>query len=185
PTVRRTTQARLGDRIEIAILEIVLSVKPSDELKKVVGMLQGHDEIRLIVGRMDSKFWTLLTDIGERLGKDIEIRVDKAFLFNLFQDSIGGNPPLLGVGLKVHMRPDGSVAIDRANLDEIYTIGNTFLNFGKGMIEGFAMLIQHPDKVLEGVWALLKGLTMIELASQGVPFAQKWVEEPARKPWAS
>jgi hypothetical protein len=175
--MRRTLQANIGERIEIAILEIVHSVKTPDELKRVVGVLQGHSEIQLIVGRMDSKFWTLLTDIGERLGEGIEIRVDKAFIFNLFQDSIGGNAPLLGIGLKVHMRPDESVEIDRANLDEIYTIGNTFLNFGKGMIEGFAMLIQHPDKVLEGVWALLKGLAMIQLAGNGVPFAQKWVDE--------
>jgi len=174
---RRTVQAHVGERIETAILEIVHSVETADELREVVGRLRGHDEIRLMVGRMDNKFWQLLTDIGKKLGEHVDIRVDKAFLFNLFQDSIGGNPALLGAGPRVRMRPDGSVFIEDANLDELYTIGNTFLNFGRGMIEGFAMLIAHPDKVLQGVWALVKGIAMIDLASHGVPFAVQWVND--------
>jgi hypothetical protein len=139
----------------------------ADELREVVGRLRGHDEIRLMVGRMDNKFWQLLTDIGKKLGEHVDIRVDKAFLFNLFQNSIGGNSALLGAGPRVRMRPDGSVFIEDANLDELYTIGNTFLNFGRGMI-GVRVLIAHPDKVLQdcGRWS---GRVMIDLALHGSP----------------
>jgi hypothetical protein len=174
---RRTILGNLGDRIETAIIEIVHSVRTRDELKQVMDELRGHDEIRLIVGRMDSKFWTLLTDIGERLGENVEIRIDKPFLFNLFQDSLGGNPALIGLAPRVRMRSDGSLDMQLDEIDELYTAASTFLNFGKSMIEGFATLIMHPDQVVKGVWALVKGIVMIDLAIHGVPLAVQWVND--------
>jgi hypothetical protein len=171
---RRTIASDVGNRTETAIREIVHSVNSPDELKQVVGELNGREEIRLIVGRMDNKLWSLLTDIGERLGKDVEIRIDFQFLLDLFQTGIGGNPAIIQP-FRFQIRPDGSLHIELAGTDELYTAANTFLNFGKSFIEGFATLIFHPDKVAKGLWALIKGAVMIELARQGVPFALEWV----------
>ena len=174
---RRTIGSNIGERTETAILEIVRSVKSPDELKTIIGQLQGLKEIKMIVNRMDSKLWSMLIYIGERLGINKTFTIDFDFLLDLFQSPLGSNPALLGTGFHVNLRADGSIDLDLLGIDQLQTIANTFLNFGKSFLEGIATLILHPDKVLKGLFALVKAIVMMGLASQGVPFAMEWVQK--------
>jgi hypothetical protein len=162
-----------AEPVEDTIVDIVRSVASEPELASLLGTL-GRDDVNLIVGRMDHRLWGMLVDLGKRFGAAHPFTVDSNFLINLFLSGFGGTP-LIPVNIRIAVGPDGQVSISESSMEQLTAAANGFLRFGRGFVAGLWTLVSEPEKVAQGVWAIVKAAAMMDLARQGVPFAQEYV----------
>jgi hypothetical protein len=157
---------------ERAIVEIVRSVKDYDEFKQLVAKITEKDKLQKLIDDLDYKLWDLLQTIGSRFGDQVTWEMNKEFLMTLLEEASG----LAGGGFmtlvpKIQVKVEGdrvSVSIDTKLLAELQEAGEALLRFIVTNLEGVWMMLSQPDKLVEGIWQLIKMVVMLYLA--GAPF---------------
>lgn len=153
---------------ERAVVEIVRSVKDYDEFKSLLQEIKGRDKFQKLIDDLDYKLWDLLRTIGERFGKEVDWDMNSQFFADLISEASGA---FMGYIAKIDIKVDGgqlSVSISPSILAELQEAAQTLLRFLVTNVEGVWMLLSQPDKVIEGVWQLIKMAIMIKLA--GAPY---------------
>jgi hypothetical protein len=175
------------DAHERAIVEIIRSEPSFDGFQSLVKALKDKDKFQKLVDDLDNRLWDLLQTIGTRFGDRVTVEMNVQFFLNLFLEVgvAAGAPGFMGALGKLEVKLDGaniSVSIQSTALAEMQEAGQALLRFLVSNLEGVWMLLSQPDKVIEGVWQLIKLVVMIELAhpKYNYPPAQQFVDALAR-----
>ena len=146
-----TTQPR-----ERAIVEIFKSAESQQALTDMINLLAPTDRAKLF-SDLDYELWSLFIAVGERFppaNTDLTLDDILNLVFALW--------PQLE---QVFKRPPGAPPTLSLNvLDEMYEQASVAIRFVASTFEGIFQLITEPEKLVEGVWQLMKLIVISELA---------------------
>ena len=153
---------------EVAVVEIIKSASSRQELFDMLGRVRQAGLYDQLFADLDSQIWNLLVTVGERFGDPgpitFEFIVELLMQAGLIRDLTAG----------ITLGPAGPI-LSASFLTEVEEAARSFVSFLGGMIEGIWMLISHPEKLFEGIGALVKLAVMVQLAQYGYPPAVTYV----------
>lgn len=168
---------------ERAIVEIVRSVKDYDEFTALLATIRQKEKFQKLLDDLDYKLWDLLQTIGTRFGDKVTWQMDRDFLEGMLREAAGAS----GTGFmtlldQIEIKRDGDSIMVKFNakiLADLQEAGMALLRFLVSTVEGVWMMLSHPDKLVEGIWQLIKMAVMFKLA--GAPYfyppAQHFVDK--------
>lgn len=157
---------------EIAIIEILKSMRGRTELEAALGLLQKKGKYDKLFRDVNSQLWSLLIDVGKRFGDPAPLSY--RFLVALLQDAGLVPRDWKAIAKYIVLGPAGPI-INNNLFAEAEEAARSFVEFLGGALEGIVQLVAHPDKLLEGVAQLVKLSVMVQLAEMGYPPAVTFV----------
>lgn len=165
-------QAWTSEPQEVAIVEILKSVGSRSELFAALGLVRQAGLYDQLFADLDGQIWSLLITVGERFGDPEPMTFE--FLVELSQQAGLVPRTLEEVAARIVLGPLGPV-LSSNMLAELEEAARGFVRFLGGAIEGIWMIISHPEKLVEGISALIKLAVMVQLAQLGYAPAVTYV----------
>ena len=151
---------------EIAIIEILKSMRGRAELEAALGLIKQKGKYEKLFRDINGQIWSLLIEVGKRFGDPAPITY--RFFVTLLQDA--GLVPRDWKEIAKYITLGQTGPIINNNLfAEAEEAARSFVEFLGGALESIVMLIAHPDKLLEGIAQLVKLSVMVQLAEMGYP----------------
>ncbi|MEV0155746.1 hypothetical protein AB0H57_18645 [Micromonospora sp. NPDC050686] len=147
-----TTKAR-----ERAIVELFKTAEDRPALNQMIAQLTPTDYAK-VLRDLDYELWSLFVAVGERFPPtSIDFTLDDLI------DLVFALWPQLHTVI-TRENPSAPPALDLDQLDELYVAASAALKFVVDSFEGIFQVITEPDKLVEGVWQLIKLALMAQLA---------------------
>jgi hypothetical protein len=153
---------------ERAVVQIFKSLRSDSEVDAVVAELKRAGRYDQLFDDLDDELYDLLVTVGERFPKD-RSPLTLAGLVALL-NSLGAFPhtPADVLGQAVLGPADVLVAPTRL-LDEAHDAAMGLVRFGVDLGESLITIFTDPDKVVQGIGAMVQLLVKLQLASFGYP----------------
>jgi hypothetical protein len=162
---------------ETAIVELLKAMGSRSELDAALGLLHQQDVFDKLFADLDSQIWSLLIEIGRKLGEPKPITFE--FILTLLQDAGLLPRSLEELLLRITIGPTGP-AITPDLIADLEEAARGFVRFLGGTLESIVTLISHPDKLIEGAAQLARLALMVQLAHLGYPHALRYLANVVR-----
>lgn len=157
-----------GDE-ERAIVELFKSVRKDEDLDTLL-----TDDLKTqLVTDLDKELWTMLAVVGQRFGSKDPLTAQE--LAMVMTDLFG--PPFSLISIEGY-DADGWPKIRFDLLDEFWIAAEKLVvDMPSDIAEGIWGLLTEPQKLVEGMYQLVKMAVMVQLANLGVPSAQAQMQQ--------
>lgn len=153
---------------ERAVVQIFKSLRSDSEVDVVVDELKRAGRYDQLFNDLDNELYELLVTVGEKFPKDRSSLTFEGLVKLLASMGIVTTAPLQYVS-QVYMGPGGTLAAPAEMLDEAHDAVMGLVRFGIDLGESLLTIFTDPDKVVEGIGAMVQLIVKVQLANWGYP----------------